>query len=568
MFFEGAALACPLHLREVLRFTATTPVINGLAVRNFPLVCCVFACPVVAQTCVIPERPELPEGTWTVASIRFERHPIFETTPEESIWFHRVANKYHEITTEKTLRNDLLFREGAAITALQLAENERLLRSRKYLRKATIEVECIDQTSKQVQLRVQTWDNWSLLPKISLGHSGGATKTGLGLAEDNLFGSGTQALVEYQSDAERSGYQLKLASDNLFGSFWQSSARYATNSDGESYQFVVAKPFYQLSSAQSYRLDTHKELKTISEYAYGDVWHEYQSKLQALELETGWQISGDEHFALRMLTGAMLQDQHFQPLNADFLNVPVNRNRSEVYVAWQLEQADYRELTNIYMFNRVEDLNFGWQAKLQLGRMDAAVGAYDDGWHFVVDLQKNQELSRDSWLLWHAAVERWQFDTLQRSTRWSSDLRYVHHLTERQQLIATANARFADDLERDERYTLGGDEGMRAFPLYYQTGNKAVTGSLEYRYITPWSIYQLLDVAFASFVDAGRAWDNPDAAPGADLESTLYGAGLGLRLLPNHTSRGSMISIDLTRPFSQNPELSGWRWRVIARKPF
>lgn len=536
--------------------------------RNLSIACLCLSFAATAQPCVTIDHTELPAGEWTVESIIFERHPIFETSAEETVWFHRFANRYHDITTEKTLRNDLVFREGSVITALQLAENERLLRSRKYLRNATIDIVCVNSKTKSVQLRVQTWDNWSLLPKISLGHSGGSTKTGLGLAEDNLFGSGTQALVEYQSDAERSGYQVKLASDNLFGTFWQSNARYASNSDGESYQFGLSKPFYQLQTTNSYRIDLNKDIKTIAEYAYGEVWHEYQSKLQSLQLESGWRLGGDEQWAMRMLTGANLQDQHFQVLTADFLTVPENRNRSEIYVAWQLEQAAYQELSNIYLFNRVEDLNFGWQVKLQLGRMDAAVGAYDDGWHFVLDIQKNLQLSEQSWLFWQASAERWQFSTLPNSTRWTSDLRYVQHLTDRQQLIATASARFADDLERDERYTLGGDEGMRAFPLYYQTGNKAVTGSVEYRYITPWSIYQLLDVAFASFVDTGRAWDNPDAAPGADLEQTLYGAGIGIRLLPNHTSRGSMISIDLTRPFSQNPELSGWRWRVIARKPF
>lgn len=536
--------------------------------RILLMACLWCPCVVTAQSCVQFEQSDVSTRTWTVESIRFERHPIFETSPENTVWFHRFANTYHEITTEQTIRNDLWFGEGTEVTLAQLAENERLLRSRKYLRNASIDIICVNPQNHSVQLRVQTWDNWSLLPKISLGHSGGATKTGLGLAEDNLFGSGTQALMEYRADAERSGYQLKLASDNLFGTFWQSSARYSSNSDGESYQFELAKPFYQLQSADSYRIDVNKDIKTITEYAYGEAWRDYQSKLQALELETGWRIAGDDQFAVRLLTGTMLQDQHFTPLTTDFQSIPANRNRSEVYMAWQFEQANYRELSNIYMFNRVEDLNFGWQVQLHLGRMDAAVGAYDQGWHFAVNLQKNLELTDNSWLFWQATAERWHFTLLKSSTRWSSDLRYVHHVTDRQQLIATASARIADDLERDERYTLGGDEGMRAFPLYYQTGNKAVTGAIEYRYITPWSIYQLLDVAFAGFIDTGRAWDNPDAAPGPDLEKTLYGAGFGVRLLPNHTSRGSMISIDLTRPFSDNPELSGWRWRVIARKPF
>jgi len=78
----------------------------------------------------------------------------------------------------------------------------------------------------------------------------------------------------------------------------------------------------------------------------------------------------------------------------------------------------------------------------------------------------------------------------------------------------------------------------------------------------------LLDVALAGFVDAGRAWDNPQRPAGPDDDQNLAGYGIGIRLLPSHSSRGSVISIDLAKPVSDNPELSGWRWRLIAKRPF
>jgi len=48
----------------------------------------------------------------------------------------------------------------------------------------------------------------------------------------------------------------------------------------------------------------------------------------------------------------------------------------------------------------------------------------------------------------------------------------------------------------------------------------------------------------------------------------LHGYGVGMRLFPSHSSRGSMISIDLAYPITDNPEIAGWNLRLIAKKPF
>ncbi len=149
----------------------------------------------------------------------------------------------------------------------------------------------------------------------------------------------------------------------------------------------------------------------------------------------------------------------------------------------------------------------------------------------------------------------------------SSHLRYIRHLSEKQVWISQLRWSVGKNLFRDQLLTIGGDDGMRAFPLYHQTGNKALIASSEYRYITNWHVYQLFDVAIAGFVDAGRAWDHPLPQNALDQDA-LYGYGLGLRILPSHSSRGSIISIDLAKPVTDNPELSGWRWRLIAKREF
>lgn len=524
-----------------------------------------------AEACVPLKTTEaLPKNVqhWNIGQIRFERNDIFDLSSKHSVWFHRFANDYHVITTETALREDLLFSEGEPLNLSVLAETERLLRSRRYLRHADIVVSAYCPASQTVEVTVRSWDNWSLLPRISLGHTGGATKANLGLAEDNLWGTGNQAQIEYFTDSERDGYKLQFQSPNISGSHWQTTMQYADTSDGESYRLNLAKPFYRLSSERAYNLDIFKEIKDISEYARGDVYNEYKSNQQLIELSSGWSFWRDKDSVQHLNTGVTLDERKFDRNNDSTQAPPDNRDLSQVWLSWEFLQSDYRELTNFFLWNRVEDVNFGWQASLRLGRLLESLGADQGGWHWQASVQKNFEINDISWLVSRLSYSQLHRNQLQEQQLFQSELRYVRHLSAQQVLIAQLQWSVGKNLFRDQRMTIGGDEGMRAFPLYYQTGDKAAIASLEYRYITHWHVWQLLDVALAGFVDAGRAWDNPQRPAGPDDEQNLAGYGIGIRLLPSHSSRGSVISIDLAKPVSDNPELSGWRWRLIAKRPF
>lgn len=521
-----------------------------------------------ANECQIPLAGQQFDSDWQISNIQFDRRDIFELDKKHSVWFHRFANDYHVVTHEATLREDLLFQEGQPYQAAVIAETERLLRSRRYLRHAEIEVSRYCPANKQVELTVRTFDNWSLLPRISLGHSGGETKSNLGLAEDNLWGTGNQAQVEYFKDSERDGYRLQFHSPNISATHWQTTLQYADTSDGESYRFNLARPFYRLSSERAYNADLFSEIKDISEYARGDVFNEYRSKQKYAELSTGWSVWPKAGLVQHISVG-LTKDRHSFSLNSDStIGAPPDHDTSMLWLSWDLLASDYQELRNFFLWNRVEDINFGWQAQVKLGRVMPSLGADNDGWHLQASLQKNIALSDEHWLVNRFSYRQLKLQSEQEQQLFQTDIQYIRHLSQQQVLQTQLKWSVGKNLYRDQRIDIGGDAGMRAFPLYYQTGDKALVASAEYRYITNWHVYQLLDVAIAAFVDVGRAWDNPERPPGPDDGKTLSGYGVGLRLLPSHSSRGSVISIDLARPVSDNPDLQGWRWQLIAKRPF
>ena len=98
---------------------------------------------------------------WRIAKILFARNDIFDLNNKHSVWFHRFANEYHVITSESALREDLLFQEGDRLDQTVLAETERLLRARRYLRHAEITISAYCPASQTVQVASGRATDWA-----------------------------------------------------------------------------------------------------------------------------------------------------------------------------------------------------------------------------------------------------------------------------------------------------------------------------------------------------------------------------------------------------------------------
>ena len=414
---------------------------------------------------------------------------------------------------------------------------------------------------------MKTWDNWSLLPKIDFSSEGGATEYSIGVAEDNLLGTGNQLQLDYAKDAERTGYLFSFASPNILGSRWQALTRYANNSDGESYQFNIQRPFYRLSSPWAVSVDVSKDKQQINDYVLGEKVNQYDRTQHGFSSFFGWRLAGDSKQIHRFNSGITLEDVSFAA-NADTLfTLPDERNLSRVWVEYQLLEDQYRKLYNINQFNRVEDINLGWQAYLRLGQLQKGLGADASGWQVDAAIEKAWALQSDIWLLASFRYHGLKMADLNQqliSTHWQM----VYQLTRQSSLVGILDLQRGKDLFADEALYLGGDTGLRAFPLFYQRGDNRMVATTEYRYYTDWNILQIFDVGFAGFADAGRSWGADQRGENDIDDSILYGVGVGIRLLSTHSSRGTMVHIDLTRPVTDNPELGNWQWRITAKRRF
>jgi hemolysin activation/secretion protein len=118
----------------------------------------------------------------------------------------------------------------------------------------------------------------------------------------------------------------------------------------------------------------------------------------------------------------------------------------------------------------------------------------------------------------------------------------------------------------EEQLLLGGDNGLRGYPLRYQAGDAIALFTLEQRFYTDWQPLKLVNVGAAVFFDAGRAWgqDPYAAAPSGWLKDV----GLGLRLGSARSGLGNVLHIDLAFPLDRSSDIDSMQLLIETRRSF
>ncbi len=69
-------------------------------------------------------------------------------------------------------------------------------------------------------------------------------------------------------------------------------------------------------------------------------------------------------------------------------------------------------------------------------------------------------------------------------------------------------------IDPENQVLLGGDNGLRGYPLRYQAGERRAILNVEQRFFTDWYPWRLFRVGYAVFVDVGRvSGRDPRAQP-------------------------------------------------------
>jgi hemolysin activation/secretion protein len=145
-------------------------------------------------------------------------------------------------------------------------------------------------------------------------------------------------------------------------------------------------------------------------------------------------------------------------------------------------------------------------------------------------------------------------------------VRYYVQQSRRWLFFATLQGTAGHNLDLDNQILLGGDNGLRGYPLRYQGGDSRALLTLEQRYFTDWYPFRLFRVGAAAFIDVGRTWgEAPLNTPSLGL---LKDVGVGLRLGSSRSGLGNIIHIDLAFPLDGDPSISKVQLLVETKERF
>ncbi len=503
----------------------------------------------------------------TVGEVRIQAENIFDIAdPREDNWLFRLANRLHIRTHPWVIRRQLLFRPGEPFDPRLLAESERILRSNGYLYDARIRAG--ETHEGRVDVDVRTRDVWTLQPGFSFQRSGGKNTTGVDLKEKNLLGLGSSLSFASKSTPDRRTASMEFSDDHLFGTRLRTDILLASNSDGRERSFLLQRPFYALDARWTASALYDRVERVDSLVGVVDVASSFETKKRILDVYAGWSRGLVNGWVWRFTLGWKRDESHFSPAPGTTPTAPVPADRVLVYPYAGIEvvQDDYETTTNHDQIQRTEDFFLGWHVQATAGYAFPAIGADRTATPFTATLGKGLQVG-DHWTLTGAASADGRVENGSiRDTKLVADGRAYLRWSDALLSFATLTGSHLVLPDGDHQVTLGGDTGLRGYPMRYQAGENMFLATLEQRYFSDWYPFRLFRVGGAIFFDAGRAWGGDVA--GLPATGVLRDAGFGLRIGNARSGLGNVIHVDLAFPFDGDPSIARVQFLVTTKNSF
>jgi len=515
----------------------------------------------------VPGGAELERLGAVIGEVFIHNENIFDLEdPEENKQLYRLANKLHIRTKPDVIRQQLLFKTGDSYSQRLIDESARILRSARYLYDASVEPVAFK--DGRVDIAVTTRDVWTLNPGLSFTRTGGENTVGVELEELNLLGTGTDLELSHVSGVDRDSNMIEYKDRHVFDSWVRVRAAYADNSDGSFKALEVERPFYALDSRWTAGVFVQDDEHIEPLYDLGKVVEEFSSRRKFATAFWGWSDGLRNGWVRRWRVGATYDESEFGEIpGAPPPNlVPENRKLVYPWLGFELVQNDFDKFRNHDQIGRTEDFHLGARLSALVGYADQAYSADRSAWIFSARASHGSGSGSRSALLLSGALQGRLESGELRNAILDGALRYYVRQSERRLFFATLEGSVGRELDLDTQILLGGDNGLRGYPLRYQGGEARALLTVEQRYFTNWYPFRLVRVGAAAFFDIGRTWgESPVSTPSLGL---LKDVGIGLRLGNSRSGLGNIIHIDLAFPLDGDSSIDDVQILVETKERF
>ncbi len=501
-------------------------------------------------------------------------HPVFdETNPDENNWLFNLVNKLHIDTHTYVIKDDLLFSESDALDEKLLAESERILRTRRYFNTALItsQVDCNHHSVVDVSVH----EVWTLVPEITYSHTGGNSNYGFGLHDSNFLGTGKTVNLSHSSTVLRTGDLFEYYDPNT--GFLDSifSFQYANNNDGKSQAIALIKPFIALDTEWAGGISHENFTQEDTLYNAGKEVDRFSHRNSDQLFFYGLKLNTASRESVRRISvGYSYADDNFSSVGIppdNSILVPEARQFSYPWVEYQHIYDGYIEAYNIQQLNRVEDINLGAQTRLRLGYTASKYDAYDKNFIYEAEYSQGLKISEQQLLLATATgTGLYDGDRIYNNIILGK-VSYHWQNFRRAQFFVNLSASRGVHLFADLPLELGGDTGLRGYPIRYQAGDHLELLTIEQRYFGEREWFSLFHVGAAIFYDQGRV-SGTSAIP-QDQQGWLRDVGIGLRFSGTRTGNAeegthNVLHLDVAAPLDGSKDIAKVQWLVKVKKSF
>jgi outer membrane protein assembly factor BamA len=498
----------------------------------------------------LPSDDELEAAGAVIGNIDIDIRNIFdESDAREANGLFRLANHLHIRTKRATIKAQLLFASGDKYLARKLAETERALRLQSYIYDARVVP--LRYADGKVDIKVITKDVWTLSPGLSFGRAGGSNSTNFNLQDSNFLGWGKTLEISHDSTVDRTSNTLEWSDPNVLGSRWTSDLIYADSSDGMQRSLKVARPFYSLDAPWSTKITAVKFDRTISRYNLGGIVDQFNDNETSYELSGGVSNGLNDGWTKRFTFGVRYDRNIFMPTPVTSVparQLPPDRILSYPFVGFDFLQDKYQKVGDENQIGRTEDLYFGTEVTGEVGLSNSAFGADRNAIMLNAKALRGIEITELQQLFLTGDFSSRIENGRARNLKADAGAKYYWRWRTDWLLYAALSGTVTDSLDPDKQLLLGGDNGLRGYPLRYESGTSRALFTVEQRVYTDWFPFRLVRVGAAIFGDVGRTWGS--GVIGNSDPGLLRDVGFGLRLGNTRSGLGNVLHIDFAFPLN------------------
>ncbi|MFN0117955.1 MAG: hypothetical protein ACKVQC_06665 [Elusimicrobiota bacterium] len=500
-----------------------------------------------------------------IRHILINRKNLFDGTPFQKDFPFSLANRLHIVTKESFIRREILFQEGNFIDLEKLEESERILRRRPIFRSVVIQAQVIDEES--VDILIETQDVWTTSIQLTYGAAGGENYYRFGILENNFLGQGMVVGAYVRQDADRFGNGYFFRDRQFLKTRWELASTYAGDNKGNELVVDLSRPYFSRYTPSSQGVQWRKANNEIEFYRDRNIISKFDQKEAYGRAFYSHKIVESSDKIIRWFGAYEFDESRFSNMEPfSSIQLPQRRTHSVILSGFEFSRQRFIKEQGLFTFDRVEDINLGWQATIEGGPSLKSLGATHNSIHYRTKFTKNFSFfPKQYWMNHYEYDSRYESGKTIAGTSRLVSFYFFKDWWKSHTAFSRLEYKTLINPDPEDQLLLGGENGLRGYSIRQFDGNKKVLLTLEDRQILLYDWLSLMHWGWAVFADMGVIAREGEKLSMNKVKSNV---GLGLRFAPSRSVDPGFIRIDVAYALQNNDRKSRLIFNIGASLGF